>query len=392
MRIALLSTIDDLPRPGQLRAAFAQFAGARVVERQLDLALAMECETIACLVDAVGREVIELQHRAERAGARFVALRDPRPLGGIVTAADELLVLATAVLPDEAAVGRHLTKPAVLVFPADPGVALGYERIDAEFAWSGVMLARGAIVEQLLELPPDTDAPSALMRIALQSGTRIHPLEKRLLDEGAWHLRAESEALAEREARWIRGHAQLAPFSAPGLAVSERMGARLAQDLLGTAGARMPWFASAGAGGIALTLAAFGMSAIGLGFGALMAMFAAMGLAIERIGQAGQLKARRSLVARAIAWLTDPILIALLGLSAPEATGWLRWFVPIMLFGLLHLGERFAAPRWRASYADRVLLGFVLAPLAFFGFAQPIAALLSLLVLISLFFAREPGD
>lgn len=392
MRIALLSTLDDQLQPGQARAAFAQFAGARVVERQLDLALAMECETVACFVDMVGHEVIELQHRAERAGARFVALRDSRPLAGMVTAADELLVLTAAVMPDEVAVVRHLSKPAVLVFPADPAVSLGYERIDAEFAWSGVMLARGAIVEQLLGLPPDADAPSALMRIALQSGTRLHPLEKRLLDEGAWHLRAAPEVLAEREARWIRGHAQLAPFSAPGLAVSERIGARLAQDLLGTRAEQAPWIAAGAAGGAALTLAAFDLPALGLGFAALMAMFAAIGHALDRIGQAGQLKPRRSLVSRAISALVDPLLAVLLALSSPVETGWLRWFAPLMLFGLLRLGEHAAAPRWRPSYADRVLPGFVLAPLAFFGFAQPAAALLALLALVSLFYAREPGD
>ena len=109
----------------------------------------------------------QLQHRAEAAGARFIAIREPRKLSGIVTANDELLVLAPGVLPDEDAVMRHLAKPCVLVFPADPAVQRGYERIDLHFAWAGALVVRGTAVEQLAQLPGDVDTPSALLRIAL---------------------------------------------------------------------------------------------------------------------------------------------------------------------------------------------------------------------------------
>lgn len=147
MRIALLSTLDTTTESklGQTRPPFAQFAGASVVERQLDLALAMDCKAIACLSDSVGKEVIALQHRAERAGIRFVTLRDSRLLSGLVTAADEIVLFANAVLPDSAAVLRHATKPTILVFPADVAVPLGYERISAEFAWAGVLIAPGGL-------------------------------------------------------------------------------------------------------------------------------------------------------------------------------------------------------------------------------------------------------
>ncbi|MBL4857863.1 MAG: hypothetical protein JKY36_01450, partial [Erythrobacter sp.] len=99
MRIALLSTLDRDPRPGSPRPAFANFAGAMVVERQLDLALLMGCERVVCLVDAVEREIVELQHRAECAELKFRAIRQPSRLAGMVTADDELLVIDTGILP-----------------------------------------------------------------------------------------------------------------------------------------------------------------------------------------------------------------------------------------------------------------------------------------------------
>ena len=78
MRVALLSVLDNQSRPRTLPAPFRVVAGARLVERQLDIALAAGCETITCLALTVGREVIELQHRAEAAGARFIVIREPR--------------------------------------------------------------------------------------------------------------------------------------------------------------------------------------------------------------------------------------------------------------------------------------------------------------------------
>ena len=106
MRIALLSTLDRNPRTGTVRPAFANFAGAMVVERQLDLALMLGCERAVCLVDAVEREVVELQHRAESAGMKFRAIRQPSMLAGMVTADDELLVIVPGLLPDDEGVKR----------------------------------------------------------------------------------------------------------------------------------------------------------------------------------------------------------------------------------------------------------------------------------------------
>ncbi|TMM49977.1 hypothetical protein [Qipengyuania marisflavi] len=392
MRIALISTHDTGENAGALRPAYMRFGGARIVERQLDLALATGCKTIACLASTVGREVIELQHRSENAGAKFVALRDPLALAGLVTAADDLMVIAPGLLPDEAVVLRHAGKPAVLAFHADAAVPLGYERIDADLAWAGVLFVRGAAVERLAELPPDSDIPSALLRIALQSGVRPVVLDHSLLDEGAWHLNATQAQLEEREARWIRSHSELAPFTAPGLAVSERMGARIAHDVLGKPSARVPWIGAAVAGIVALGLAILEMPAIGLGFAALGTIFASMGEVIERIGQGGKADGQRTMLARVVDGLLDPILVILIALASPEAEGWLRLFVPAVLFGLLHLGRRWARARWRRTYADRVTLAIMLAPAAFFGLVQPVAAVLALAVLISLFFAPPASE
>lgn len=389
MRVALLSTIDPpIGRQGR-GAAFVRFAGASILERQLDLALAMECQTVVCFTESIGRDIIELQHRAERLGVKFVTIREPLALCGLVTAHDEIFVIGSAVLPDNAAVMRSLHRPAVLAFPAEPAVALGFERINAELAWSGVLLARGSVVERLADLPIDADPASALLRIALQNETRVVPLEQGLIDGEEWHFAPNERQLAEREHNWIGKHALPAAFTAPGLAIAERMGARLAKDVLGKGGARMVWFGAGLAGVIGLTLAAAAMPAVGLGFAALMVLLGAMGRVIERIARAGAARPRRPSAIAATRWIEDAVLVVLLALSSPPDTGWLRYFVAIMLFGLLHLGERLGPDRLRPTYRDRVTAAFLLAAAAILGFGQLAAAVLALCVLVSLFLKEK---
>ncbi len=392
MRAALLSVLSSQADARAVPAPFRKLAGARLVERQLDIALAAGCETITCLATTVGREVIDLQHRAEAAGARFIALREAHKLSGIVSAQDELLVMASGVLPDEDAVLRHLAKPAVLVFPEDPAVGRGYERIDAHFAWAGAMLVRGNAVEQLAQLPGDVDAPSALLRIALQSGVRTYPLETRLLDEHGWLRDPTPEELAARERSWVAGHADVAPFTAPGLAIAERIAVRLAQDTMGGNLPRFLALGSAISALLAVAMAVAGWIVPGFGFAALAALLFAMEDVVRRVANAGQLRPRVPYVIQALTVLIDPLLVVLVARASPEDAGWLRLFVPVVLFGLLHLGERIALRRWRRSYADRVLLTLALLPAALFGLTLPVVAVVSLAVLLTLFLTSEPRE
>ncbi|PNQ76572.1 hypothetical protein BA950_08990 [Erythrobacter sp. SAORIC-644] len=392
LRIALLSVLDGQSDPRKVPAPFRRLAGARLVERQLDIALAAGCESIACLVNVVGREVMDLQHRAEAAGARFIAIREPRKLSGLVTASDELLVIAPGILPDDEVILRHLAKPCILAFPEDPAINRGYERIDAHFAWAGALLTKGNAVETLAQLPGDIDAPSALLRIALQSGMRTVPLETRLLEEHIWLRDPSPEELAFREKSWVSGHADVAAFTAPGLAIAERMGVRLAQDTIGGRLPRILALSAALSGLLALSSAIGGWLLPAFGLAILAALLFAMEEVVRRVSNAGQVKPRVPPLIQAITILFDPLLFILIALASPEDTGWLRLFVPAILFGLLHLGDRISVPRWRRSYADRVLLTVMLLPAVILGVTQPVVAVLSLAILVTLFLTSGPRD
>ncbi len=392
MRVALLSAQNHENSVGEVRAAFRTFAGFRLIERQLHLALAAECEVIACLADTIGPEIIELQRRCERSGAKFVVVREGNRLAEVINEKSELLLFAPGVLPKEQTVLDNLSKNNVLLFPSDTAVPRGYERVNLEFAWSGVLLAPGAVVDRLAELPSDIDVPSALLRLSLQAGVEQRVLNSDLIEDGEWFWRPDQSDLDERKDRWISAHLDLAPYSAPGLAVAERIGARVFRDQFNRTSTRLPMIAAAISGLAAVFLASFGVPVIGLVFGVLMTAFAAMADVASRIRSASQPGFQKPHEATLTDWAIDAVLIVLVALASQAGAEWLRVFVPFTLFCLLRLGQRLSASRWRASYADRVAAMFLLIPAGIFGLVQEAAALMLIVALLSLFVTVESRD
>lgn len=386
MRIALLSTLERNPEAGLVRPAFRSYAGAMVIERQLDLALKLGCGLVACLVDSVEREVIDLQRRAQEAGVKFVHVREPARLFSMAGEEDEILAMAAGVLPEPEIAEKALARRGVLALPADIAVPLGYERIDLEYAWAGLMLVPGSLIKTLGNLPSDVDVPSALMRLALQTGTRIEPIDRAVLERQEWHIDPDPKALAEREKKWIDAQREPISFIAPGLAVAERAGARLARDVVGRGAERSATVIAGVLAILAVGLGGYFSPSLGLSLAALSALFARMGKVVERVARLGKPEAKTSVIHRVLDWAIDPVIVFLLYLAAPEEFGLLRWFVPVMLMGLLRMSEQFASEQWQSTYADRVLLGLILAVAAFGGFAAEVSAIIALLVLVSRFF------
>lgn len=111
---------DSTPR------AFLRVGGASLARHQLSLVLAAGCERVVCVARDFGPDLIALQHEAERGGARFQVIPGARGLTGLVTAVDEVLVMAEGLLPTTGDALRLLDgPPAVLVQPAEAGIPAG---------------------------------------------------------------------------------------------------------------------------------------------------------------------------------------------------------------------------------------------------------------------------
>lgn len=357
-------------------------AGKSLARRQLDFALAAGCERVIALGNGASPEAIALRHASEARGARFVSIGDAHGLLGAVPAGDELLVLAPGLLPEDRRALDALERgTAILVLPAGPGVAAGFERIDLERAWGGALVLSGRLVERLSDLPPDSEATAALLRIALQARVAEKRLPEEVLAEGTWSIMAEGGDVAARQKAWIgrnlpwRRDFGLTRFVA-------RFGLeRFAIPLLEVSRARLGLRA-----GVAAVLAAgvaasaSGWIATGLVLAALGALLAEFTIGFALLGDApfGANEGRRA--DRFQSWLVDAALTTS-AVLAIDAEGVQRLFPPLALLGVLLACRPQAWPGAASLLGDRALLAICFAVASGFGLAEPAIMLASLAVL-----------
>ncbi|MCL9982029.1 MAG: hypothetical protein NBV60_02610 [Erythrobacter sp.] len=392
MRTALIAAIKRTDS-GALRAGLP-LAGRSVLARQVDLLRMLGCERILCLCESADAEVLRAQQAVEAAGGTFQALRGFLHLPALVRAEDELVILADGLLPDPALVQQMFADtPAssprfVASLPSDsPLVAQhpeDFERIDAARHWAGLLVMRGASVQHLADFPPDADAISLLLRLALQAGTPCREVsggspaaEAWLLASDETALAAQGQALIFRAAGamdWRKPSAALAGLAARALAprglangpLLAMLGAAVF-GLGGMAAASWGWAASGLAFAAIGALAAAFVGALGaikrelLGEGLPLAQFARLRLAVDTSAAATLLLALSPAGSIAPLAALGPVALGLARLT-PPASPLAMLTDRGLLLALLALAAAFALLSHATALVSLVLLGGLLLP------------------------------
>ncbi len=348
---------------------------------QFDLARELGCERIICICEGTGPELIDLQRSAEADGLQFNLIRGPLQLVGLVSADQELVAIADGLVIDRAlATSSFAERRGVAALPAQAGIAAGFERIDAEYAWAGLLITRANIAEKLAEMPPDSDTIALLLRLALQAGTPVIPIDKERLDSADLMLADAPEKLVARENALLNRGASSAPWIGPGNALAQRLSRKLAPGAL-EKGPMAALGLSALASTAAIGLAAFEQSfwaILLLGLGA-FSLACGQGLRDIRSRLFGKPAQRR--FTQISNGLFDISAIATLTLPAVPFTLAERLFLPLVMVGMLRLSERLVSGSLRALWSDRILLAALLAPAAWFGVTSQAMALIVLIAL-----------
>ena len=382
MRAVLIAMSDGSgSSPGDL----ARAAGGRPLAlRQLDFALACGCEEVFALGNPGSPEIALLSRAVRARGAVVRLVSDAHGLLGLLNATDEMLALAAGVVPESTRAVKALSAgPGVLVLQADAAVPAGFERIDRDLAWAGAAMIPGALIERLAELPPDSDPPAALLRIALQARVPERRLPEAILADGSW-LMVEGGVVPVRADGWRRGQLETAePYDWTGQlaqtvlkrwpehlrADSRTIGALRAGSLLLLLGA--------------LVLGWYGSPAPGLALLAPCALAAALAERLARIG-AGPFATgkRRWGLAAILPWGIDLALGACGALAIGGA--WLgRIFPPAVLLIALHGRSPAERPRALAVLGDRMVLALLTALAAALDLAEPVLMLLAMIFLLN---------
>ncbi|MBN8500539.1 MAG: hypothetical protein J0M19_05260 [Sphingomonadales bacterium] len=336
-----------------------------IARQQVALAAELRCERVICIARGLSPDILELQHLVEAGGAQFHLIGQARALLGMVSAVDEIFVLADGLFASTAVAAALLDEgQAVLVQPIDQGLAAGFERIDANWASAGAMRLPGRLMERLAELPGDCDAGSALLRIALQAGIRQRPIPQSGNEGLFWSIVRSEDDAHNLEPHWIRQRTQDdgAPSAARGVALVavRKFGPAL---LHAGSGARAVGIAAALAALLAIGAGWLRFPAVGLGFVAIGWILRETAVLLARIesdmgrGPAGL--ARKELYG----WLLDGIIVVLAAWGTEMHPGQHfidRLFPSFMLIALLRIVPRLLAPRWTGWFADRAVLAIFL--------------------------------
>ncbi len=379
MRIALITIggdAEDVAAQGQV------LLGRRTALRQLEFARAAGCEAAIGLGDGTGAMAIELRHVAEAGGMKFRTMTNTHNLLGAVGTGDELLVLAPGLLPESAEVlelvqGRH----SVVLLPADEGVAAGFERIDANHAWAGVLLMPGRLVERLAQLPRECDAAPSLLRIALQAGIDLRLLAPATLTAGSWIMAHPSLASAV-EAAMLDRRMSAASGGGPSRSFARGVLRRFAPSMLRRKAASAALNAVTGIIGIGACVgAAYGHPALALVAVALCALLAEIAIGFERLGHSPLTAiAKPDRFSELARWFVDAVLLVCVALAIPA--DWHRQaFPPLILLLALHVRPDNQRRGAGAVLGDRAVLAIVLACAALVGYAEYAAMLLAVLTL-----------
>ncbi len=370
MRVAFLSIVETAQGAVAGRKAFLPLVGKSVVERQLDLMVELGCEKIICLAPGMSENVIPLQHAAEKKNVRFHIISTPHALLCLVRSTDEVIVCAEGIVTNAQYAREFLGEnAAILVLPVEAGIEAGFQRIDLNHAWAGALVISGRLVDRLADLPPDCDALSALLRIALQARVPERQLPESVLTEGNWALLSSLEEARSLEARLVRRYAATSSRYAPGKAIPSSIIAALGIALLERGiGARTVFLSALTVGCVAAACGWWFSPTAGfwlLAFASIMVQGGAALMRVER-GESG--KSRREIPLKVFfpEWLFDALAAAMAARAISNTGGpWTEWlFPPLITFGLLYLVPRLTQGRWATLLVDRLLIFLLLGALA----------------------------
>lgn len=387
MLVALLSSLEPAQDGATCPRAFLRVTGRSVIERQADIALALGSERIVCFGAGITPELLTVQHMVERQGKRFHVLRTIDALRAQVTAADELLVLSDGVLPDYDVLAEVLGgQRGVVAFPAEPGLAAGFERLDRDRAWSGVLRCGGAELERMADLPHDIDPLSALMRAALQAGRTVRLLPGEILAEERWPMVNNADQARQVGRRAVARTYAPAGWVAPGHALIDRLVQINAERML----RRDP--NAAILAGLAAFIALGGVIAAGSGF--LVSAFLMIGLAAAVLRGWTKLATLRNAkpvvtgLAQSIG--IDLALFGALAAHGGEAGLSTVGYPVLIASGLLYLLAQIGPPVLRPLGSDKIAWCLVLAMAASAGVVGDALQVISLVTLGACLFAQRP--
>ena len=394
MRIALIAALRKTDE-GLLRAAL-ELGGRSLAEWQAQLAIALGCERIICLCNSADETVLHLQSWVEAQGLAFHAIRGNLQLVGLIKAQDELLLLSDGLVADAKLAQTFAEdglRKGIATIPSDHPLSQkfpdDFERIDRNRSWAGFALLGTGQVHKLADMPPDHDATSLLLRLALQSGEECRDLNLALSDVSNWQIAASASDLAEREEKLVKQVVAKPDWSGPGQAMASSFASFVGTRHIQT-GPEIVLGTSAVLGILALTISGFGFQPTAISLGAAGCLVAQIGFAWRNMRSRLWGMELQDRFAKYISRAQDAVVCLIL-LAAVFSISQLPALLalPLLAIGLFQAAAEDARAKLAVFWADRALQMLIFATAAAIEFLPEALGLFAIGALLDLLLRKN---
>lgn len=184
MRIAILSLCKRQADFPQLALGLTHIGNSSLLKYQIMLARRAGAEKILCHIDAVPGELARHESFAKERGLDWVNIRSIADISHHIDDQDEIILMADGFYCGADFFDRFAATQGPIILTADAdGRFGGFERLDINTVWAGLLKLPGSGLADLSNVPDDWSLESVMLRQAIAGKT----LAKMMTDEELAH-------------------------------------------------------------------------------------------------------------------------------------------------------------------------------------------------------------
>lgn len=168
MRIAILSLCKRQKDSALLGVGLLPVGNATLLKYHVTLAQRAGASKILCHIDAVPGELALHEEFARERGMSWVNIRSIAEIGAHIGDEDDALIIADGYYSEAALFDAFMTSDETGILTADSdGAFPGFERLDINTLWAGLLKLPGTAFANLADVPDDWSLESVLLRQAI---------------------------------------------------------------------------------------------------------------------------------------------------------------------------------------------------------------------------------
>jgi hypothetical protein len=183
VQVAILSLCKRQKDSALLGVGLLPVGNATLLKYHIMLAQRAGASKILCHIDAVPGELAQHEDFARERGMAWVNIRNIAEIGAHIGDEDDALIIADGYYSEPALFEAFITSDETGILTADSdGAFPGFERLDINTLWAGLLKLPGTAFATLADVPDDWSLESVLLRQAIADKTPMQMVTGKDID------------------------------------------------------------------------------------------------------------------------------------------------------------------------------------------------------------------